>query len=263
MYRVVTNMASRVSDTIRELRAISYKLETIRTETRRFLEEKDRETNGLQNRINLLCTELVEGDASLIGGGSGSNVLKRAAGGMEQKPAVAKKMKPETGNGIIGGTDGGLQFCVEDGHTQVYTDGACPNNGKGGARAGVGVWWGEGHKMNLAQRVSGERQTNNVAEIQAATLSISQAMGAGITRLQVNTDSQFLINCVTQWMDNWKKKGWRTATGQEVKNKDDLIPLDKLLQQRKVQVKWVHVKGHSDNKGNNEADRLAVRGANM
>jgi len=175
----------------------------------------------------------------------------------------SKKMKSEQNDGGFMGSGGGFKFSVEDGYTQVWTDGACPNNGKGGARAGIGVYWGEGHKLNLAQRVVGDKQTNNVAEIQAATMSISQAMGAGIAMLQVNTDSQFLINCVTLWMENWKRKGWKTATGQGVKNKEDLVELDKLLQERKVTIKWTHVKGHSDNKGNIEADKLAVKGANL
>jgi len=265
-------MTNKVAETIRELRAINYKLETVRTETRRFLEVKDLEMKCLQDRINILCTGLVEGDAALLGGGavaSAGNGVKRG-GGWEQKPEVgSKRIKPEVGVESYlpigsGNGGGGMKFDVEDGYTHVYTDGACSNNGKGNtARAGVGVWWGEGHKLNLAQRVAGERETNNVAEIQAATMSISQAIGAGITKLQVNTDSQFLINCVTLWMQNWKRNGWRTATKQDVKNKEELVELDKLLQTGTIAVKWKHVKGHSDIKGNIEADKLAVKGATM
>merc|ERR1719427_708509 len=249
-------MVNKVGDTIR---AISYKMETMRTETRRYLEEKDMEIKAMQERINVLCNGLVEVDAAVLGASSATgNGMKRAGGLDSFKPEIEpKKMKPDP---VFGA---GLKFTVEDGFTQVFTDGACPNNGKGGARAGVGVWWGDGHKMNLAQRVHGDRQTNNVAEIQAATMSISQAMGAGITKLQVNTDSQFLINCVTQWMKRWKSNGWKTATGHDVKNKEDLVELDNLLKKGTITVKWNHVKGHSDIKGNNEADRLAVKGANM
>jgi len=254
-------MVNKVGDTIRELRAISYKMETMRTETRRYLEEKDMEIKAMQERINVLCNGLVEVDAAVLGASSatGNGMKRERAGGFDSyKPEIEpKKMKPDP---VFGA---GLKFTVEDGFTQVYTDGACPNNGKGGARAGIGVWWGEGHELNLAQRVAGDRQTNNVAEIQAATMAISQAMGVEISRLQVNTDSQFLINCVTQWMKKWKTNGWKTATGQDVKNKEDLVELDKLLMPGTIQVKWNHVKGHSTNKGNNEADRLAVKGANL
>ena len=69
MYRRVSIiMANKVADTIRELRAISYKMETMRTETRRYLEEKDRDMKGMQDRITMLCTGLVEADAAVLGG---------------------------------------------------------------------------------------------------------------------------------------------------------------------------------------------------
>ena len=60
-------MVNKMGDTIRELRAISYKMETIRTETRRYLEEKDMEIKAMQERINVLCNGLVEVDASVLG----------------------------------------------------------------------------------------------------------------------------------------------------------------------------------------------------
>ena len=65
-----------------------------------------------------------------------------------------------------------------DGWVQVYTDGACLDNGTEAARAGVGVWWGPGHR------------TNNVAEIQAICLAITQAVHTNIRKLQINTDSR-------------------------------------------------------------------------
>jgi len=259
-------MADKVADTLRELRAINYTLETVRTETRKFLEEKDLQMKCLQGRINTLQNGLVEGDAAQLGeGGSASpgNGVKRDRES-ESKPEVgSKRIKPDVGVGP-GSEGSGISFDVQDGYTQVYTDGACPSNGRGSrAQAGVGVWWGDGHKLNLAQRVAGDRQTNNAAEIQAATLSISQAIGARITKLQVNTDSQFLIDCVTKWVKGWKKNGWMTAAKQPVKNKEELVELDKLLQEGNITVKWNHVKGHSGIKGNVEADKLAVKGANM
>ena len=117
--------------------------------------------------------------------------------------------------------------------SQVYTDGACPSNGHGAAKAGIGVWWADGHSWNLSRRVTGDKQTNNVAEIQAASMAVSLAMDNGVQRLQVNTDSQFVINSVTQWMKGWKQKGWVTASGQEVKNKDDFQVLDRLIDDTK------------------------------
>ena len=64
-------------------------------------------------------------------------------------------------------------------------------------------------------------------------------------------------------MQKWKQNGWKTATGQEVKNKGNLVELDKLLKQGNVTIKWTHVKGCSDDKGHIEADKLAAKGANL
>lgn len=251
-------MANKVSDTLKELKAISSKIESIRTESRRFLDNQEREMQAIQGRINVLCSSLVESDSMALGTNQFSIGFKRQNPEMGVSDFKTEHKRVKTESSSIGRSD----FIVQDGYTQVWTDGACPNNGKGAARAGIGVYWGPNHKLNLSQRVAGERQTNNVAEIEAATMSVSQALGAEISLLQVNTDSQFLINCVTNWMKNWKRNGWKTATGQEVKNKPELVELDKLLQRGSIQVKWNHVKGHSDNKGNIEADRLAVEGAN-
>jgi len=300
-------MANIVADAVRELRAISVKMDTMKTETRRYLEEKDRDMKGIQDRmavlctgleekdrekkgmqdeidllcfrleekdremksmhdrINLLCTGLMEGDAAVLGGSHAGNGIKRPGGNEQQRHEImeSKCMKLEQRESGFPGGGRGFRFTVVKGFTQVWTDGACTNNGEGDARAGVGVFWGEGHKLNLAQRVAGDKQTNNTAEIQAATLSISQAMGAGITRLQVNTDSQFLVMCVTQWMHKWKQNGWMTATGQKVKNWEDLMELDKLLEQGTIDIKWTHVKGYYDNMGNIAADKLAVKGASF
>lgn len=86
-----------------------------------------------------------------------------------------------------------------DGFVEVYTDGACSSNGRQGARAGLGVYWGDGHQLNISEPVSG-RPTNNCGEIQAATQAIKQALENGVMKLAINTDSQFLINSVTKWM---------------------------------------------------------------
>ena len=51
-----------------------------------------------------------------------------------------------------------------EGFTEVYTDGACPNNGKGGARAGVGVWWGPEHPLNYSRRATGEKWAQKADE---------------------------------------------------------------------------------------------------
>ena len=79
-------------------------------------------------------------------------------------------------------------------HAVVYTDGACFNNGYYGARAGVGVWWGYDHPLNISAPAQG-RQTNNSAEIEAATIAVTQAADSELDSLTIITDSEFLINC--------------------------------------------------------------------
>ncbi|KAJ1150082.1 hypothetical protein NDU88_002880 [Pleurodeles waltl] len=75
----------------------------------------------------------------------------------------------------------------------VYTDGCCASNGRSGARAGIGVYWGENHPLNVSERLSG-RQTNQRAEIQAACTAVAQARSQNIKKLDVCTDSKFTIN---------------------------------------------------------------------
>jgi len=150
-------------------------------------------------------------------------------------------------------------FTVDDeGFTIVYTDGACSNNGREGAKAGVGVWWG--HTIshhNRSQPVEGARHTNNTAEIQAAVLAIVQARELKIVKLNIHTDSLFLINSITVWINNWKTNNWRTKAKKPVKNKEDFEVLDGELEQGDVEVKWTHVPGHKGNVGNKAADKLA------
>lgn len=81
------------------------------------------------------------------------------------------------------------------------------------------------------------RPTNNVAEIQAVTVAVRQAKKAGIRKLRINTDSQFLISCITEWMPKWKKKGWMTARNQPVINKAELMEMERELES--LIVVWV------------------------
>ncbi|KAM6221313.1 ribonuclease H1 [Rhynchocyon petersi] len=140
----------------------------------------------------------------------------------------------------------------------VYTDGCCSSNGRKRARAGIGVYWGPGHPLNVGIRLPG-RQTNQRAEIHAACKAIEQAKTQNITKLVLYTDSMFTINGITNWVQGWKKNGWKTSTGKEVTNKEDFVELDRLTQGMDIQ--WMHIPGHSGFTGNEEADRLAREGA--
>ncbi|XP_053634770.2 ribonuclease H1 [Cherax quadricarinatus] len=142
----------------------------------------------------------------------------------------------------------------------VYTDGACEFNGRNGARAGIGVYFGPDHPLNVSEPVKG-KATNNTAEIQAATYALELTKASGFSKVAVHTDSQFMINCMTSWLKNWKKKNWVKSDGEPVKNKEDLITLDAASEG--LAVKWVHVKGHDGLEGNEMADKLARQGAKL
>jgi len=149
-------------------------------------------------------------------------------------------------------------FIVDkDGYVNVFTDGACSSNGSKNAQAGIGVWFQDNHPLNVSEPVVG-RPTNNMAEIQAVTVAARQAKKAGIKKLKINTDSKFLISCITQWMPKWKTKGWKTAGGKPVINKTELLEMEKELES--LIIAWNHVNGHVGIYGNEMADKLARNG---
>ncbi|EFN89389.1 Ribonuclease H1 [Harpegnathos saltator] len=145
----------------------------------------------------------------------------------------------------------------KDGYVNVFTDGACSSNGYKNARAGIGVWFQDHHPLNVSQPVEG-RPTNNMAEIQAVTVAARQAKKAGIKKLRINTDSKFLILCITEWMSKWKSRGWLTVGNKPVINKVELLEMEKELEP--LIVAWNHVNGHAGIHGNEMADKLAREG---
>ncbi|XP_049758568.1 ribonuclease H1-like [Elephas maximus indicus] len=140
----------------------------------------------------------------------------------------------------------------------VYIDGSCKNNGRDGARAGYGNYWGPGHPLNVSERVSG-RQTNQTAELRAAHRAIEQAKSQNMDKLIIKTDSEFVVKGVTEWMPNWKQNGWKTVTGKDVVNRSDFEKIDQASQGMDIQ--WEYVPGHRGIRGNEEADRLATAGS--
>lgn len=99
-----------------------------------------------------------------------------------------------------------------------------------------------------------ENATNNQAEL-TAVLELLRITAEGGKPLEILCDSQYVINCCTQWMAKWKKNGWRKADRKPVENQDLLRQLDVALQGRKVEFKWV--KGHAGHSLNEAADERA------
>ena len=136
---------------------------------------------------------------------------------------------------------------------EVYTDGACSGNpGPGG--------WGvliidDGERREFS---GGEAETtNNRMELMAAIKALQETPSS--QPISLYTDSQYVKNGINDWINSWKRNGWKTAARKPVKNKDLWELLDELTQNRPIEWHWV--KGHDGHPGNERADELARQGA--
>ncbi len=132
----------------------------------------------------------------------------------------------------------------------IYTDGACRGNpGPGGW--GVVLESGNHYK----ELYGGElKTTNNRMELTAAIKAL-QSLKRSDLKVMLYTDSVYVKNGITQWLSNWKSKGWKTAAKKPVKNALLWQQLDEINQQHDVEWHWV--KGHAGHEGNEKADQLA------
>jgi ribonuclease HI len=135
----------------------------------------------------------------------------------------------------------------------VYTDGACKGN------PGVGGW---GALLQSGPRVrelyGGEPlSTNNRMELTAVIRALEALKRP--CRVRIHTDSKYVQLGISNWINAWKKNGWRTSDKKPVKNADLWRSLDELAAVHEIE--WLWVKGHADNVGNVRADELANLGA--
>ena len=135
---------------------------------------------------------------------------------------------------------------------EVYTDGSCHENGTDRARAGSGVFWGQGSTNNWAARVPG-KQTNNRGEIYAILLALLRAQED--PALKIFTDSVYAIKSLVDWAPASAEKAWK------IENGDIIQDATMLIKQRRGPVTLIQIKGHSNNKHNDAADQLANMGA--
>jgi ribonuclease HI len=135
---------------------------------------------------------------------------------------------------------------------EAFTDGACSGNpGPGG--------WGALLRYNGNERelCGGEEETtNNRMELLAAIEALSALKQP--CHVQLTTDSTYVRDGITKWLQNWKKNGWKTAAKKPVKNQDLWMRLDEQTGRHCVEWRWV--KGHSGHPENERADALANRG---
>lgn len=140
---------------------------------------------------------------------------------------------------------------------QIYTDGGCePNPGMSGSGLAL---YRKGVLSELWYGLHSPRGTNNTAELNAfhqALMIAKQEIDEGKS-VAIFCDSSYAIQCVTQWAEGWKKKGW-TRPGGEIKNLALIQAMYALHQTLKNQVKVMHVNGHVGVEGNELADRMSI-----
>lgn len=134
----------------------------------------------------------------------------------------------------------------------MYSDGACKGN------PGVGGWgvilrFGDTEK----ELFGGEQLTTNNRMELLAVINGLAALKRRCT-VEIYTDSSYVKDGITLWMPNWKKRGWKTADRQPVKNVDLWQRLEELAAQHEVSWHWV--RGHSGHVENERADALANKG---
>ena len=135
---------------------------------------------------------------------------------------------------------------------EIFTDGACKGN------PGVGGWGALLQMKGKALELCGgeAHTTNNRMELTGAIRALEALKHP--SRVILHTDSKYVQQGISEWIHNWKLRGWKTAAKKPVMNEDLWRQLDVLA--AKHEVRWVWVKGHAGHEGNERADILANQG---
>ena len=134
----------------------------------------------------------------------------------------------------------------------IYTDGACSGNPGPGGWGAVLSYKGKERDIHGAEA----NTTNNRMELTAAIKGL-EALTRPV-KVRLHTDSTYLKDGITLWIENWKAKGWKTAKRKPVKNEDLWRRLETAAAGHEVEWRWI--KGHSGDPGNQRADELARQG---
>ena len=134
----------------------------------------------------------------------------------------------------------------------IFSDGACKGN------PGIGGWGALLRNKGKERELCGgeTHTTNNRMELMAAIVALETLTRP--CRIRLHTDSKYVQQGISEWMNGWKQRGWKTANKQPVKNEDLWRRLDEAASRH--QIEWLWVKGHSGHDGNERADELANRG---
>jgi len=134
----------------------------------------------------------------------------------------------------------------------IYTDGACSRNPGPGGWGAVLQWQGKERELYGSDPLT----TNNRMELMAAIQALEALRRPASVSL--HTDSKYLLDGITKWVEGWQRNGWKTAAKKPVKNDDLWLRLIEAMKPHDIS--WVWVKGHAGDPGNEHADALARRG---
>ncbi len=155
----------------------------------------------------------------------------------------------------------------------VYTDGACTNNqNKKIRKGGYGVFFGMNDIRNCSIKLTGDKVTNQVAELSAVLYAIEKCLESNNNNIIIKTDSMYIINSITLWCKGWEKKGWKKADGNNVENLELIKKIYSYYSNNKIV--FSHIRSHQNEPhkespnyndwfGNMMADKLASDAANI
>lgn len=146
----------------------------------------------------------------------------------------------------------------QENNIYIFTDGACSNNGKHNAMAGIGIYFGEDDLRNVSKKIEG-KQTNNTAEL-SAIIETLKIMKDELQNIVICSDSEYSIKSATYYGKNLKENDWKTSTNKIPPNIELVKELYELSQKSNISFKYV--KAHTDSEdffsnGNKMADKLA------
>jgi ribonuclease HI len=147
---------------------------------------------------------------------------------------------------------------------RVFTDGACSNNGRPGAKAGYAVWFPDHTSLSESARIpEGQSQTNQRAELSAIARAavVLDEKGFHDVDVVIYTDSEYSVSCLTKWLPGWVARGWKTSAGGDVLHRDLIEETSRRLSKFKSH-RFVHVRSHTGgtddlSKNNDVVDRMA------
>ncbi len=173
----------------------------------------------------------------------------------EEKKSVTQKLQAMREK-AVSEKAAGETVCEEDSSVTVYTDGGCLGNPGPGGWGCVILTNGDEVKLSGGEKSS----TNNRMELTAAIEAlkyVAENPGLRSKIINVYSDSQYVRNGITSWINNWKKNGWKTSAKKDVLNKELWLLLDKYYSQLNIRWKWV--KGHAGIKYNEMCDQLCQK----